>query len=447
MNALARGLRLEWLEMEPASQTDPDGPRDAITGLPGSQAVARRLAEWRGQGRELPAVHAILLGFRRFDALNLAYGEAAGDLAMAEIASRITHYALQEFDGPFLVARVSGGTLLLIAPEACSRERWQLLAEQMSDALSRPIALSTGVARLSPRFALLRGMAGEQAGSLLDRLGQTLEHVMRQPGSRMAWCDGEAVRNGRSSAQMESDFLLAIDNNEIEVLYQPQFRSRDDALCGAEALARWNHPQLGRIGASALFAIAERADQLAPLSLHIARLAFDGARDWSEHLRLSLNVTAADLAVPRYGEEILGLANLCGFHPARLTLEVIEQALIGDIKLAGHTFSGLARHGVRIALDDFGAGFCNFRYLKLLPLDYLKLDRSMIDGVTGDPRDLAVLRAIIAMARALDLQVIAEGVESDEQKQLVAAEGCDIYQGFLRAQPMTGEAFLALQQG
>ena len=99
---------------------------------------------------------------------------------------------------------------------------------------------------------------------------------------------------------------------------------------------------------------------------------------------------------------------------------------------------------MRIALDDFGAGFCNFRYLKLLPLHYLKLDRSMIDGESGDPRDLAVLRAIIAMAGALDLQVIAEGVESEAQSELVASEGCAFYQGFLRAQPMSGAEFAAL---
>jgi len=427
--------------MEPSDLPDPDSPSDVVTGLPGRQAVDRRLAEWRVHGGEGPAVHALLMGFRRFDAINLAYGEAAGDAVLAEVAGRIAHFAAREFDGPYLAARGSSGTFLLITPEACSRERWQLLAEQLADALSRPVMVSSGVVRLSPRSALLRGLAGESARSLLDRLGQTLDQVMRQQGRRLAWADGEVVRIGRTAAELEGDILRAIDNDEIEVLYQPLFRAPDDVPSGAEALARWNHPQLGRIGAGALFAIAERADHLAPLSRHIARLAFADARDWPTHLRLSLNVTPADLAAPLYGEQLLDLASQCRFDPMRLTLEVTEQALIGDIHQAGRIFSLLAGMGVRIALDDFGAGFCNFRYLKVLTLDYLKLDRSMIDGIAGNPRDLAVLRAIIAMARALDLEVIAEGVESEAQRAVIVSEGCVYYQGFLRAQPMTNPEF------
>ena len=133
-----------------------------------------------------------------------------------------------------------------------------------------------------------------------------------------------------------------------------------------------------------------------------------------------------------------------GFAPWRLTLEVTEQVLLSDTAHAAAVLRELAGQGIRIALDDFGAGFCNFRYLKLLPLHYLKLDRAMIDGVAGDSRDLAVLRASIAMAGALDLKVIAEGVESETQRALIAAEGCASYQGFLMAQPMSAAQFLDL---
>lgn len=427
-----------------AQSPDSDDPRDVVTGLPGPESVSHRLAEWSSCNESGAFVHALLIGFRRFDAINHAYGEAAVEAALAEVASRIWQFAGQEFDGPFLAARGGGATFLLIAPEVCSRERWQLLAEQLADVLSRPIPLPSGILRLSPRGALLRGTIGETAGSLLDRLDQTLAQVMRHQGRRLAWADGEVVRTGRSSAQMESDILRAIDNDEIEVLYQPQFRLADDRLSGAEALARWNHPKLGRIGAAALFAIAERTDHIAPLSRHIAQLAFEGACHWPQSLRLSLNVTPTDLAVARFGDDIMAIANNVGFPLSRLTLEVTEQALLGDIQLAARTFDGLTRHGVRIALDDFGAGFCNFRYLKLLPLHYLKLDRSMIDGVTGDRRDLAVFRAIVAMAHALDLEVIAEGVEHEAQRELIATEGCAFYQGFLRAQPMTAREFSEL---
>ena len=414
---------------------------DAVTGLVGRDAAAARLDEWLARGGR---VHALLVGLKRFDAVNLAYGKAAGDAALAEVAQRMRHFAAEELDGLWLAARGGGGQFLLLATEPCSRERWQLAAGQLLDALARPIATTWGTLRLSPRGALLRGVEGESAASVFDRLGQTLETATTQPGRRLLWADGEGRRGGRSAAQLEGDLLRALDLGEIELVYQPQFGCGDDRLVGAEALARWNHPKLGRVGAGALFAVAERADHVPQLSHHIARLALGEAARWPMDLRLSLNVTAGDLASADYAERLSALIKQTGFAPWRLTLEVTEQVLLGDAAQAAATLSALAAQGIRIALDDFGAGFCNFRYLKLLPLHYLKLDRAMIDGVTGDARDLAVLRAIIAMAGALSLKVIAEGVETESQRLLVAAEGCASYQGFLRAEPMSAAKFAML---
>jgi predicted signal transduction protein with EAL and GGDEF domain len=430
--------------MSEFAQDDAELARDPLTGLPAVDAVRHRLEEWLGGGSangQATRIHAMLLGLRRFDTVNLAYGAAAGDGALAEVAARISHFAADEIEGPWLLARGGGGNFWLVANEACSRERWQLFAAQLADAVARPIAAPTGVLRLSPRIALLRGVAGEGAGSMLDRLGHALDSVKRQQGRKLAWVDGEITPVGRTTAQIEADLLGAVDRDEIEIVFQPQFALPGDRLCGAEALARWNHPQLGRIGAGALFAIAERADHVAPLSTHIARRALEVARGWPEHLRVSLNVTSADLAADSYAGDLMDIVRQSGFPPERLTLEVIEQALLQDIQQVSRLLGELTAHGVRIALDDFGAGFCNFRYLKLLPLHYLKLDRSMIDGITADPRDLAVLRAIIAMAGALGLKVIAEGIESEDQRELIIAEGCACYQGFLRARPMGAAAF------
>ncbi len=412
--------------------------RDALTGLAGIATVRERLCAWSRDGDA--TLHALLLGLRRFDAVNLAYGTATGDLALAEVAARLTHFAADELDGPWLAAR-TGGTFLLVANQACSRERWQLFAQQLADTVAGPIARGTGALRLSPQIALLRVLDQDGPETILDQLGQTLAGA---PATRrVIWADGETARSGRTAAQIEADLLGAIDGDEIEVVYQPQYSLPDGRLTGAEALARWNHPILGRMGAGALFAAAERADHVAQLSRHIARLALAGA-DWGPGLRLSLNVTAADLAAGSYAEGLLGLLDEAGFPAERLTLEVTEQALLADIQLADETLRQLAEAGVRIALDDFGAGFCNFRYLKLLPLDYLKLDRSMIEGITTDPRDLAVLRGIVAMATALDLQVIAEGVETEAQRQAIAEEGCAFYQGFVAAQPMSAAEFREL---
>ena len=397
-----------------------------------------------------------MLGFRRFEAVNLAYGDAAGDGALVEIARRLMHFADAELDGPWLVARGGGGTFLVAANEQCSRERWQLFAEQLADVVARPIERRAGTLRLSPRLALLRALADEDAESVLDRLAQTLALAKHQQGRRVIWASGETAHAGTTAAQLEADLLRAIDGNQIEVMFQPQFLingtaagqgSGGDILSGAEALARWNHPRLGRIGAAALFAVAERADHVVPLSRHIAVAALRAAARWPEELRLSLNVTADDLAGGSFATELGAAIDVSGFPRDRLTLEVTEQMLVADMQLAERMLAGLAAQGIRIALDDFGAGFCNFRYLKTLPLHYLKLDRSMVDGIVEDPRDLAVLRAIVAMARALDLEVIVEGIETEAQRAVIGREACRYYQGFLKAQPLSARVFAGLAQG
>ncbi|WP_231568320.1 EAL domain-containing protein [Novosphingobium malaysiense] len=420
---------------------------DRLTGIPGIEAVHERVASWRSDPSIAPRhahVHAMLLGLRRLEAINIAYGAAAGDGALEEVASRIHHFAAEELDGPWQLARAGGGSFLLVANEACSRERWQLVADQLADLIARPIAVPTGILRLSPRVALIRALVDESVESMLDRLGHALQEASEQQGGRLAWADGETTPPGRSSAQLEADLLGAIDGDEIEVLFQPQFSLANDGLTGAEALARWNHPQLGRIGAGALFAIAERADHIGPLSRHIAGKALSAACEWPGELRLSINVTPADLSFGSYVRQMLDLVRESGFPLRRLTLEVTEQALISDVTLAADMMAEFSAQGIRIALDDFGAGFCNFRYLKVLPMHYLKLDRSMIEGVTSDKRDVAVLRAIVAMAEALDLKVIAEGIEEEEQRAVAAREGCTYYQGFLKAQPMSAAAFRKL---
>jgi predicted signal transduction protein with EAL and GGDEF domain len=416
--------------------------RDTLTGLPGIEAVRERLGTWSSD--EGAALHALLLGLRRFDAVNLAYGTSAGDLALAEVSARLTHFAAAELDGPWLAAR-TGGSFLLVANEACSRERWQLFAQQLADTVAGPIDRGSGALRLSPQIALLRVLTQDAPETMLDQLGQALAGA--PAAQRVVWADGATARSGRTAGQIEADLLKAIDGDEIEVVYQPQYALDDGRLSGAEALARWNHPVLGRMGAGALFAAAERADHVPQLSRHIGRLALEGAAEWHGELRLSLNVTAADLSAGSYADGLLALIGKAAFPPERLTLEVTEQALLHDIQLADQTLRTLAQSGIRIALDDFGAGFCNFRYLKLLPLDYLKLDRSMVEGITTDRRDLAVLRGIVAMANALDLQVIAEGVETEAQREAIAAEGCAFYQGFLAAKPMSAGEFLQLSLG
>lgn len=434
---------------KPTENSDDD--RDALTGLVRADAVRERISHWHKMSDDGVAapIHAMMLGLRRFDTVNLAYGEAAGDSALVAVAARMLRFAADEIEGQWIVARMGGGHFILAANESCSRERWQWLAEALADIVSRPIASpdGKGTMRLWPRLALMRTVHGEGADAMFERLAETLERAQHESGRRLLWVDGEMSLAGRSGALLDADLLAALDRDEIKVVFQPQFATVDDSLVGAEALARWQHPGLGRIGAEALFAIAARADHVAQLSHHIAENALRAAAGWPVPLRLSLNVTPADLSLSNFANDIASIITASGFDPELLTLEITEQALLTDLERSARMLEKLRDLGIRIALDDFGAGFCNFRYLKLLPLHYLKLDRTMIDDIVNDPRDLAVFRGIVAMAHALDLTVIAEGVENEEQRKLVAQEGCSFYQGFLRAKPMEADEFLKFAGG
>lgn len=241
----------------------------------------------------------------------------------------------------------------------------------------------------------------------------------------------------------------AMENGDIRLLYQPQY-ALDGTIVGAEALARWerstdaaaNDGEQSMAG-EALFALAEATGQAQQLGDHLRAIAFNTAACWPEGLRLSFNATPQDLGRDDFVASLTELLEQTGCDPERLTLEITEQAVMRDLANPAARLKRIRALGIGVALDDFGAGFCNFGYLKKLPVDCLKLDRSMIAGVGEDTRDLEILRAIVAMARALNLAVVAEGVESKAQRDLVIAEGCTAWQGFYGAGPLAEADFLA----
>lgn len=416
---------------------------DMLTGLYSTAGLVARLDAWGRDALPRP-VQAMLLGFHRFQSVNLAYGEAAGDRALAEIARRIESFCASEIEDETLVARVGGRDFLVASRSSVSRERWQWLADALAVWVSGPMSVGGETLQLRPRIALLRATSGESADTLLDRLDQALTLLQQQAGRRLIWADGSHVARARSAARLEADVIGALDRDEIGIVFQPQFAVADGHLTGAEALARWDHPELGRIGAGTLFAVAGRADHVAQLSRHIARRALTEAARWPGALRLSLNVTAEDLAEPGFADGLRAELADSGFPPWRLTLEITEQALIHDLEGSARLLRGLTDEGVAIALDDFGTGFSNFRTLKALPVSCLKLDRSLVRDLTHDERDRAILRAIVAMARALGLSLVAEGVEDDGQLAVLREEGCTTYQGFLGSPPVSGARLLDL---
>lgn len=434
---------------EGADATMESETRDALTGLvdavQAKARMARWLTAWRDEGGA--PLHAMLIAVGRIDTVNLAYGATTGDSALVEISQRIVHFATDEFEtADWYAARVAGGTFLLVARDTCSRERWQWFAEALADAIALPIIMPEegSTVRLWPRVALMRAVEGDGPERILDQLATALQRAQEERGRRVAWVSGELAHVSVSNQQLEADMLAAIDRGEIEIVFQPQYEMATDRMIGAEALARWQHPQIGRLGANTLFTLAERTDHVAQLSRHIAERALALAGEWPGELTLSLNVTPADLAAATFPIDFLTLLGRNRFPPDRLVIEITEQVLLADLEEVSRALNPLKLAGVTIALDDFGAGYSNFRYLKLLPIDKLKLDRSMVEGIAENSRDLAVLRAITAMADALELKVTAEGVEDEAQHSVLREEGVEAYQGFLKSVPLSQEDFVAL---
>lgn len=428
--------------------------QDKLTGLM-TRAAARNWLDKRLSGESAGAVTAcLLIGISQFASINAAYGQLSGDVALARVAERIVDFVRASSGEDALVARMGGPEFLVAIPAGVLADENdvdpQELARLLLADVSRPFVADEKVMRLTARCGIALPTSGDDASRLLRRASAALAEARHSATQDIVVSSGVRRRGADRSDNVDrlhADLRLAIDAGEIGIVYQPQYDSHSDRIIGVEALARWNHPELGQLDAGTLFEAADRSDYLLPLSLHIQRLALEQAGRWSpalDDIRLAINVTAADLAQENFLANLLGMIEESGFPAHRVTVEITETGLIENIEQAADLLLELRRRELRVAIDDFGTGYSSLAYLKALHPDYLKIDYSLSRDILGTPRDRVILRAIIAMARSLALTVIAEGVESEEQLTLLAREGCDIYQGFLRSPAVTSEELAAL---
>ncbi len=430
--------------VESAVWRSPGDETDALTGL-ASRPVARAWLDARLGARGGGVSACLLIGISQFDSVNAAYGKSAGDSVLAAIAGRIERCLGRTATGQHMVARM-GGTEYLVACSNPAAVDPTELARHLLAEVARPFLADGQVIRLTARCGIALPVAEDDASRLLRRASAALSDARRSATSEVITRSGKRRRAGGGPGndldRLDADLRLALEGGEIGIVYQPQYDSHSDRILGVEALARWNHPRLGRLDAATLFEAADRSDYLLPLSRHIQRTALAEAGRWPEtlgRLRLSINVTAADLAQEDFVSGLLAIIEESGFPRDRLTVEITETGLIENIERAAALLRDLRRNGLSVAIDDFGTGYSSLAYLKALHPDYLKIDHSLSRDIVGTPRDRVIVRAIIAMARSLALTVIAEGVESEEQLTLLAREGCDIYQGFLRSPAVTSQ--------
>ncbi|UVO49551.1 GGDEF domain-containing phosphodiesterase [Sphingomonas sp. SUN019] len=377
----------------------------------------------------------------RFDVVNEAFGRAAGDALMMAAAARIGDVLPDDA----VIERGDGATFVIaFAGDEAGTQR---VIGEIENALTRAFEADGQAVNLGARIGVARRVAGEDLAHLTQRALDALSDALMSDGATTLAADEPREA---PMLRLAADLHRAIDGGEIGVLFQPQVRAATGEIVGVEALARWEHPELGPLGADTLFAAAERADLGIALSEHIQALALTRVAAWPDtlaHLRVAINVTAADIARPEFARRFLARLDASGVARNRVTVEITETGLIGELEAAAAHLVKLRTAGCRIAIDDFGTGYSSLAYLKALPLDYLKIDRSLAQDIAGSERDRIVVRAVLTMAWSLGLETIAEGVETAEQRDLLAAESCTYFQGFLFAGPVDSAALAGLMGG
>jgi diguanylate cyclase (GGDEF)-like protein len=433
-----------------AEQTLPQmsAHRDVLTGLHDQRAVR----DWIGQRLQPDSAHRVsvlLISITRFDTINSAFGVDSGDRVLRSIAHRIEPL-VADLGKDTLVARSTGAEFIVCIGDAIPPTRLMLLAESIVELIERPISTGSDIIKLGCRVGIAPAHREDrEAIQILKRADLALAKAKALESGRI-----QIVSDGQSdisaASALQADLRVALMRGEIEVLFQPQVSVASGDIVGVEALARWQHPVHGELGAATLFAAAEKSDYMLELSAHVQREAAFQAARWPaalSKLRLSINVTAQDIAKPSFVPAFLAMIAESNFPRDRLTVEITETGLMEDLAVASDILAALRAQGCRVAIDDFGTGYSSLAYLKALPLDYLKIDRGLSVDIAGSARDSVVVRGVIDMARSLGLSVIAEGVETEEQLGLLAREGCNLYQGFLCARPMTTEKLIALMAG
>jgi EAL domain-containing protein (putative c-di-GMP-specific phosphodiesterase class I)/GGDEF domain-containing protein len=431
---LARALRLTDRYLERVyGRVERRALRDHPDAIEGEAAIRERIA---ARLADDPApLSLLLIAFTRFEMINTAFGRETGDIVLDAVAGRIA--PLVDAAGATL-ARMTGTRFVVTCPGDAAAS--STLAHTIVERVERPFLADGHMVSLGCRIGIVESRSSDDVLQLLRRAGAALTKARTSEGSPVRLLSVADEGAALHDAELQADLRRALDADEIEIVFQPQLSMSTGVIIGVEALARWQHPEHGELGATTLFAVAERSDYTAALSAHIQKRAASIAAAWPAQLaklRLAINLTAADIARPGFVASFFEMIDATGFPRERLTVEVTESGLMTDLGSAANVLAELRKGGCRVAIDDFGTGYSSLAYLKALPLDYLKIDKQMAQDIDGTTRDRIVVRGVIDMARSLGLSVVAEGVETEQQLALLAAEGCNDYQGFLFSGPVS----------
>lgn len=417
---------------------------DALTGLTNRlafrEALDHRLMAARASNHRLGLLFADIDDFKR---VNDTLGHEAGDEALLQFAQRIGRAVTEAGGDDALLARFGGDEFVILVGDGDVAANARLLAEVLVRELGKPLVVQGRELFLGTSIGVTLFPDDAADATTLLKNGDIAMYQAKMAGKNCYRYYSRAMDHAvERRVHMEQELRGAWERGELRLAYQPIFRMRDRRMVGVEVLLRWQHPTLGTIPPSVFIEVAEQSGLIEIIGPKVLRAACMEAVQWprgvaGDELFVSVNVSPRQLR----GGELPALVAQClqesGLPASRLHLELTETAVIGDEMLAAQLLDRLHRAGVKVWLDDFGTGFSGLSHLRQVPVDGVKIDKSFVADMQRDPDDLALTTAIIAMAHALGITVVAEGIEQEAQFELLAQRGCDLGQGYRLSHPVT----------
>ncbi|MCY0146380.1 EAL domain-containing protein [Hoeflea sp. G2-23] len=409
---------------------------DGLTGLPNRLAFKRdfdaAMAANDGESNMLAVFAVDLDGFK---AVNDLLGHAAGDELLVTVAKRLRRLVAEAGLGN-IVSRFGGDEFVVLLQGEAAFDRHEAIAAEMLTELSQPYLIQNSTVAIGATIglALLDRVRDSASNPLLDA-DLALSNAKALGKGIVVTFDPSMRKDFERRGRLETNLKHALTNGDIFPFYQPQMDIRNGQLVGFEALARWKHSELGWIGPNEFIPIAETSSQIVELGRCILTTACVDAMAFPDNIRVSVNLSVGQMLRDDVIGMVTGILASTGFPAHRLTLEVTESVMMSEPELATRILNGLKDLGISIALDDFGTGYSALSYLRQFDWDELKIDKSFVDDLGDDPRALSIVESVVDLATELGMKVVAEGVETGAQHEILRKSGCHIAQGYLLGRP------------
>lgn len=416
---------------------------DSLTGLPNRSLLEERLKQACSEAQH-DGVHlaVMLIDLDGFKPINDNFSHHLGDQVLVEVARRM----LAIVRPGDTVARMGGDEFIVILPGVSGPQSVSAIADRLLKDIADPYQIDTINLRVTASVGIVMSNGQiEQPLQLIQQADSAMYQAKQEGRNNFFWFTEGLLQQAHETTSLRNDLQKAIEDEDFELYYQPQIGSAGGQVVGAEALLRWTHPTRGSISPATFIPVAETTGQIIPLTLWVLDTACRNIRQLVDEGKtlpcVAVNISSTHLLRANFVSTIRAMLDKHGLQAGQLELEITESVLLNQADRALLTLQQLKEMGVKLAIDDFGVGFSSMNYLKVLPIDKIKIDRSFIQGIDHNQQDAAICQGIISMAHHLNLRVTAEGVETAGQRDLLTESRCDDMQGYLFAKPMNFNDF------